>query len=362
MVVGASGTGRTTFVNAFCGHKVFSHNESINPATANTEQPVKIRPASIELDEIGSRVSLTVIDTPGLGTQLDSNDAIPEILGYLERQYDDILAEETRIKRNPRFRDNRVHCVLYFIQPTGHGLRELDIEVMKQLSPRANVIPLIAKADSLTRDEVIINKRLIMEDLEHYRIPIYNFPFDPEDDDEDIVQENSTLRNLMPFAIVSSEEHVEVNGRSVLGRQYHWGVAEMENPGHSDFIALRNALLQSHLADLREITHDFLYENYRTERLSMPSLNDGLNGNMNNYVPNEIASQSARLKEEKLRREEERIKENEIKAQQRELEEKRRELLAKEEALKSLERRLASASPQSMSNADSSTVTETNEQ
>ncbi len=44
-----------------------------------------------------------------------------EIVGYLERQYDDILAEESRIKRNPRFRDNRVHALLYFITPTGHG-------------------------------------------------------------------------------------------------------------------------------------------------------------------------------------------------------------------------------------------------
>ena len=48
-----------------------------------------------------------------------------EIVGYLERQYDDILAEESRIKRNPRFRDNRVHVLLYFITPTGHGYAHL---------------------------------------------------------------------------------------------------------------------------------------------------------------------------------------------------------------------------------------------
>ena len=44
-----------------------------------------------------------------------------EIMDYLERQYDDILAEQSRIKRNPRFRDNRVHALLYFIPPTGHA-------------------------------------------------------------------------------------------------------------------------------------------------------------------------------------------------------------------------------------------------
>lgn len=44
-----------------------------------------------------------------------------EIVSYLERQYDDILAEQSRIRRDPRFRDNRVHALLYFIPPTGHA-------------------------------------------------------------------------------------------------------------------------------------------------------------------------------------------------------------------------------------------------
>lgn len=50
-----------------------------------------------------------------------SDRSFGEISSYLERQYDDILAEESRIKRNPRFRDNRVHALLYFIPPTGHA-------------------------------------------------------------------------------------------------------------------------------------------------------------------------------------------------------------------------------------------------
>src|SRR5437667_6496729 len=72
----------------------------------------------------------------------------------------------------------------------------------------------------------------------------------------------------MPFAIVGSEEVVEIGGRKVRARQYPWGIVEVDNPRHSDFLAIRSALLHSHLADLKEITHDFLYENYRTEKLS----------------------------------------------------------------------------------------------
>lgn len=241
----------------------------------------------LELDDEGTRVSLTIVDTPGFGDQIDNEAryviiaclhvrmyvadgfcSFSEIVGYLERQYDDILAEESRIKRNPRFRDNRVHVLLYFITPTGHGLRELDIELMKRLSPRVNVIPVIGKADSLTPSELADSKKLIMEDIEHYRIPVYNFPYDIEEDDEDTVEENAELRGLMPFAIVGSEDFVDIGGKQIRARQYPWGTVEVENPRHSDFLAIRSALLHSHLADLKEITHDFLYENYRTEKLS----------------------------------------------------------------------------------------------
>ena len=33
-----------------------------------------------------------------------------------------------------------------------------------------------------------------MEDIEHYDIPVYNFPYDVEEDDEETIQDNSELR------------------------------------------------------------------------------------------------------------------------------------------------------------------------
>jgi cell division control protein 11 len=214
---------------------------------------------------------------------------------------------------------------------------------MRRLSPRVNVIPVIGKADSLTPLELAESKKLIMEDIEHYRIPVYNFPYDIEEDDEDTVEENAELRGLMPFAIVGSEEVVEVDGRRVRARQYPWGTVEVDNPRHSDFLAIRSALLHSHLADLKEITHDFLYENYRTEKLSK-SVTPGNDASASgvddgSLDPQSLASQSVRLKEEQLRREEEKLREIEVKVQ-REINEKRQELLARESQLKELESRM----------------------
>lgn len=133
MVCGASGTGRTTFVNTLCQKAVLPHFDSDTPPYAydtdhgNVNGPsasgVRIKPVTVELelDEEGTRVSLTIVDTPGFGDSVDNEASFGEISSYLERQYDDILAEESRIKRNPRFRDNRVHVLLYFVQPTGQS-------------------------------------------------------------------------------------------------------------------------------------------------------------------------------------------------------------------------------------------------
>ena len=47
-----------------------------------------------------------------------------------------------------------VHCCLYFIPPYGHGLRQIDLEFLKRLQYKVNLVPVIAKADTLTKDEV----------------------------------------------------------------------------------------------------------------------------------------------------------------------------------------------------------------
>lgn len=61
-------------------------------------------------------------------------------------------------------------------------------------------------------------------------------------------------------------------------------------------------------------------------------------------LPEDMANQSVRLKEEQLRREEEKLREIEFKVQ-REIQVKRQELMAKEDSLKVLEARLGEFAP-----------------
>ncbi|KAL7663518.1 Septin-type G domain-containing protein [[Candida] zeylanoides] len=313
MVVGESGTGKTTFINCLLNKKVMAHryeadaravgdtttlaftsataaalpNTSVltrgafDPAAAAEEPGIALTETRIEMvDDGGQKLLLNIIDAPGFGDNLNNEMCFDEIESYLRQQFDLVLAEETRIRRNPRFVDTRVHLLLYFVAPTGHGLRETDIVCMKRLARYVNIIPVIAKADSFTEAELQRFKHNVRVDIEKFNVPTFQFDtyvseYD-EDDDYELIQECRFLARLQPFAVVSSEELYEVDGHTVRARRYPWGLIDVNNPRHSDFAILKSVILGSHLQDLKDLTHDFLYETYRTERLTRVTGGDGL--------------------------------------------------------------------------------------
>lgn len=72
---------------------------------------------------------------------------------YIKDQHSAYLRKELTAQRDRHIQDTRIHCAIFFINPTGHSLRPIDIIVMKKLSEVVNVVPVIAKADSLTLEE-----------------------------------------------------------------------------------------------------------------------------------------------------------------------------------------------------------------
>lgn len=320
MVCGHSGTGKSTFINTLCEGQVFSGSRP------KPTHDIDIRTHQVELGEAdGTTISLTVVDTPGFGENINNDHCCDKIVRYVEKQFDEILSEEQRVKRNPRFRDNRVHVALYFIAPTGHGLRELDIDFMMTLSSRVNVIPVVAKADSLTTKELAINKRAIMDDIRHFRIPIYYFPCDSSD--QESIEECTALRNLVPFAVVGSNNLYKVDGKLVRGRMYPWGVVKVEDPDHSDFSVLRSVIFGSHLQELRDLTHEVIYERYRTSKLSELADEEDMSGPCQSSVTNAPAALYSEYKRLQQQGDE----------MQHKIDEKRRELAKRVEQLQELE-------------------------
>lgn len=122
-------------------------------------------------------------------------DSFNTIISYIDDQFERYLHDESGLNRR-HIVDNRVHCCFYFISPLGHGwdlilnstksffffffdtfhchrceckcshlygfsclmlqfcrLKPLDVQFMKAIHNKVNVVPVIAKADTLTLRE-----------------------------------------------------------------------------------------------------------------------------------------------------------------------------------------------------------------
>ncbi|KAJ1977681.1 Cell division control protein 3, partial [Dimargaris xerosporica] len=224
MAVGESGLGKSTLVNTMFNSRLIPEKEEVPPST-ETPQTVAIQNISADIQENGVKLRLTVVDTPGFGDFVNNEESWKPILMDIESRFDSYLAQETRANRT-KFVDNRVHACIYFIAPTGHSLRAIDIEFMKKLHTKVNLIPVIAKADTMTEDEISAFKARILADIAHHNIQIFR-PTSDSFDDPETVAENREILSKMPFAVVGSEKEVQTpDGRMVRGRKYPWGVIE----------------------------------------------------------------------------------------------------------------------------------------
>ena len=78
----------------------------------------------------------------------------------------------------------------------------------------------------------------------------FNVLLNFSDEDEDFKKQVQQLRESMPFAVVGANAMVEIKGKKMRGRQYPWGIVEVENPAHCDFVKLRTMLI-THMQDLQ---------------------------------------------------------------------------------------------------------------
>jgi septin 3/9/12 len=264
IVVGQTGLGKSTLINTiFASHLIDSkgRREADEPVRQTTE----IQTASHVITENGVRLRLNIVDTPGYGDQVNNENCWDPIIKYIKDQHSAYLRKELTAMRDRYIQDTRIHCCLYFINPTGHSLRPIDVIVMKKLSEVVNVVPVIAKADSLTLEERESFKQKIRAELFHHSIRLY--PFDTDEYDEEEVQLNESIRNMIPFAVVGSEREVNIGGKPVRARKNRWGVVNVEDETHCEFVSLRNFLTRTHLQDLIETTAQIHYEAFRSKQL-----------------------------------------------------------------------------------------------
>jgi len=141
---------------------------------------------------------------------------------------------------------------------------------MKKLDTKVNIIPIIAKADTISKSELQRFKAKIIQELSNNGVQIYQFPTD----DETVADTNSTMNTHVPFAVVGSTDFVRVGSKSMRARQYPWGTVQVENESHCDFVKLREMLIRTNMEDMREKTHTRHYELYRQKRLEQMGFTD----------------------------------------------------------------------------------------
>merc|ERR1711962_1076692 len=265
MCIGETGLGKSTLMDS-----LFNTNFDSQPAS-HKEASVKLRSQTYELEEADVKLKLTLGDTVGYGDQVNKQDSFGPIVEHVDSQFEAYLQEELKIKRNlSGYHDSRVHACLYFITPNGHGLKSIDLVCMKKLDSKVNIIPIIAKADTINKAELSKFKTKIMAELSNNGVQIYQFPTG----EETVAETNKQMNGILPFAVVGSNDFVKVGNKMVRARQYPWGVVQVENENHCDFTKLREMLIRTNMEDLRDQTHCKHYELYRKVRLQQMGFSD----------------------------------------------------------------------------------------
>uniref|UniRef100_A0A8C6T077 Septin 9b n=1 Tax=Neogobius melanostomus TaxID=47308 RepID=A0A8C6T077_9GOBI len=250
MVVGQSGLGKSTLMNTLFKSKVSRRSVQPDPEE-RIPKTVEIKSISHDIEEKGVRMKLTVIDTPGFGDQINNENCWQPIMKFINDQYEAYLQEEINIDRKKRIPDSRVHCCIYFIPPTGHCLRPLDVEFMRRLSKVVNIVPVIAKADTLTLEERDFFKQTIREGLRANGIDVYPQKEFDEDAEDRLI--NDKIREMIPFAVVGKVLELlflYLRDKGYIGRSGKY---------------LR---YMTHMQNIKDITGSIHYEIYRVRRLN----------------------------------------------------------------------------------------------
>ncbi|KAG5648411.1 hypothetical protein DXG03_004985 [Asterophora parasitica] len=327
-----------------------------------------IRPTSIDInvdiDGSGKQqpIGLHLVDTPSLDFKDEKGAewALSEIL----RNIDGRFAEGVEMDWNQKT-DRYVHLCIYFLDPDqivppsvpgpsvplvprartnsfSHTeqdpvilepplttnplllrptLPAVEIETIRRLSARVNVLPVIARADLLSNERLAAVKVAVRRDLAEAGIGFGIFdmdtPYQQHLQDEHPPTQNGEATNgyptpsapsnnntpptspitpahlRLPYALISPDMYSHSDGvpraapsradlvhqytpshpsqpytsgisRGKFVRSYRWGTLDVLEPAHSDFLALRAAIFH-HMDTLQKYTREYLFEKFRTE-------------------------------------------------------------------------------------------------
>ncbi|KAK9844319.1 hypothetical protein WJX74_000764 [Apatococcus lobatus] len=263
LVVGESGQGKTTFIKNLFASYAQDPDLHVNDASAPTcrdlfiNQPERLCTEIIVKDPSNQTAfHYQVQDTPGY-ENMEDNQKI--ILDYIEKCHRACLEHEQDTKRTApisQTKDPRVDLCLYFISP--HRMKPADIVLITELSEKIPVIPILAKADCMTGEELksfrtTVQNKLAQASKDAGRPVVYEFP-------HELLLEAGARHQVPPFAVIASNTVDLSVGKFWPVRKYPWGTAESLSGTHSDFACLKKLLFEVAYMDLKNATDDRYYK------------------------------------------------------------------------------------------------------
>ncbi|KAJ6613292.1 hypothetical protein B0H10DRAFT_2049045 [Mycena sp. CBHHK59/15] len=325
-----------------------------------------LRTASIDIDVDGPEpLALTLVDTPSLDFKDEAyaERGVSETLRFIESRLAEGGGEDWVAQNGDRY----VHLCIYFLDPDQivppsvagppaplvprtrtnsfsqpdqepvileppvttnpllyrPTLPLVEISTIRRLSARVNVLPVIARADTLSNDRLAAIKLAIRRDLAENGIGFGIFDVDhyPGNSDDLPAPHTADPLNIygghpngtplsatnsppsspvaspllrLPYALVSPDiyshsdgvprippsrhelviqytpsQHASSSTKNLHGkfvRTYRWGTVDVLDANHSDFVPLRAAIFH-HMKTLQKYTREYLFDKFRIECL-----------------------------------------------------------------------------------------------
>ncbi|KAF9178370.1 Oxidoreductase [Haplosporangium sp. Z 767] len=136
-------------------------------------------------DEVPAR-NLVFLDTPGYGSVVDARTNFKLFMNYVGQTFEEKnsrISPFMEVSNNELMRSlvtgvgahKFIDICFYLIL---HRLKPIDVEYMRMISEKANVVPIIAKADTQSEQEVRDLKVTVLKKLKEQGVSIYTFRID----------------------------------------------------------------------------------------------------------------------------------------------------------------------------------------
>ncbi|KAF9159320.1 hypothetical protein DFQ26_006635 [Actinomortierella ambigua] len=263
-VVGDSGVGKTSFARQFIETlpEIISHDwESIDPNTEEymptndlvekfSSTMMEIPWDNMDADEEVPARNLVFLDTPGYGSVVDAQTNFDLVSRYMTQTF-----EEKNAKISPFIEVSNGELMRSLVTGVGahkfidlcfylivHRLKPIDVEYMRVISEKCNVVPVICKVDTQSKQDVFDLKAQVLKTLKDAGVSIYTFRIDH---DRLVAMAEAGEQGGPPFAVsnVRREVHPEDEGDRV-----PFTAAENELP------LLRKLVLETQITNIRQFT------------------------------------------------------------------------------------------------------------